>query len=93
MGIIGWVVLGAIAGWVASIIMKKNSQMGAFSNIIVGIIGAMIGGFLFHIIGGIGITGFNAWSILVAIIGSVVLLWIINALSKSKSKNKSNSHE
>ena len=61
--------------------------MGAFSNIIVGIIGAMIGGFLFNIIGGTGITGFNAWSILVAIAGAVVLLWIINALSKYKSKS------
>lgn len=87
MSILGWVILGAIAGWIASIIMKKNSQMGAFANIFVGIIGAFIGGFLFHILGGIGITGFNFWSLIVAVIGSVVLLWIINSFNRRKSKS------
>ena len=52
MNIIGWIILGGVAGWLASIIMRKNSQMGAFANIFVGIVGAFIGGFLFHIIGG-----------------------------------------
>jgi uncharacterized membrane protein YeaQ/YmgE (transglycosylase-associated protein family) len=84
MNILGWVILGAIAGWIASIIMKKNSQMGALANIVVGIVGAFIGGFLFHIFGGIGITGFNLWSIIVATIGAIVLLWIVNLFSKSK---------
>lgn len=87
MSILGWVILGAIAGWIASIIMKKNSQMGAFANIFVGIVGAFIGGFLFHILGGIGITGFNFWSLIVAVIGSVVLLWIINSFNRRKSKS------
>ncbi len=86
MGIISWVVLGAIAGWIASIVMRKNSEMGAFSNIIVGIAGAMLGGFLVHLVGGTGITGLNLWSILVAVLGAVVFLWIINALGKSKSR-------
>jgi uncharacterized membrane protein YeaQ/YmgE (transglycosylase-associated protein family) len=78
MNILGWVILGAIAGWIASIIMKKNSQMGAFANITVGIVGAFIGGFLFHLFGGIGITGFNLWSVIVATVGAVVLLWLVN---------------
>lgn len=86
MSILGWIVLGAIAGWIASIIMKKNSQMGAFANVLVGIVGAFIGGFLFHILGGIGITGFNFWSLIVAVIGSVILLWIINSFNRKKSK-------
>lgn len=85
MSILGWIILGAIAGWIASIIMKKNSQMGALANVFVGIVGAFIGGFLFHILGGIGITGFNFWSLVVSVIGSVILLWIVNSLKRSKS--------
>lgn len=85
MSIIGWVILGAVAGWIASIIMKKNSRMGAFANIIVGIVGAFIGGFLFHILGGLGITGFNIWSLAVATVGAVILLWIVNLFSRNKS--------
>jgi uncharacterized membrane protein YeaQ/YmgE (transglycosylase-associated protein family) len=56
--------------------------MGALANIIVGIIGAFVGGFLFSVIGGSGFTGFNLWSLFVAIIGSVVLLTIINLIRK-----------
>lgn len=82
MSILGWIILGALAGWIASIIMKKNSQMGAIANIVTGIVGAFIGGFIFNILGGLGVTGFNFWSLFVATVGSVVLLWIINALSK-----------
>lgn len=82
VSIFGWVILGALAGWIASIIMKKNSQMGAIANIVVGIIGSFIGGILFSLIGKVGVTGFNLWSLLVAIVGSVVLLWIINLFNK-----------
>lgn len=85
MSILGWVVLGALAGWIASIIMKRNSRMGAFANIIVGIAGAFIGGFLFNILGGTGITGFNFWSLVVSVVGAIVLLWIINMFSRKKS--------
>lgn len=87
MSILGWIILGGIAGWIASIIMKRNSRMGAFANIVVGIIGAFIGGFLFNILGGIGITGFNFWSLVVATIGAVILLWIVNLFSKNRSKS------
>ena len=84
MSILGWIVLGALAGWIASMIMKKNAQMGAIANIVVGVIGALIGGFLVNIIGGQGLTGFNAWSLIVAVIGAVILLWIINIFTKKR---------
>ena len=86
MGIIGWIVLGALAGWIASIITRNNARMGALANIVVGIIGAFIGGFLFNLFGGRGLTGFNLWSLIVAVAGSVVLLWIIN-LFRHKDKD------
>lgn len=84
MGYVSWLILGAIAGWIASIIMGKDSEMGAFANIIVGIVGAFIGGFIFNLIGTSGVTGFNLWSIIVAIIGSCILLYIVNKVKSNK---------
>jgi uncharacterized membrane protein YeaQ/YmgE (transglycosylase-associated protein family) len=79
MGIIGWIILGGIAGWIASMITGANASMGVMANIIVGILGALIGGFIFSALGGTDVTGFNLWSLFVAIVGSVVLLWVIRA--------------
>jgi len=84
MGIITWIILGALAGWIGSMFTGNSSRMGAGANIVVGIIGAFIGGFLFSALGGTGITGFNLWSILVAVIGSIVLLMIINMFTRRK---------
>lgn len=84
MGILSWIILGALAGWIGSMITGNDAEMGALANIIVGIMGASIGGFLFGIIGGSGVTGFNIWSLLVAVVGAVVLLFIINALRRKK---------
>ena len=70
-----WILLGALAGWIASMIMGRNAQMGALANIVVGIVGALIGGFLMNAMGAPGVTGFNLYSVLVAIGGAVVLLW------------------
>ncbi|HJX41919.1 MAG TPA: GlsB/YeaQ/YmgE family stress response membrane protein [Anaerolineales bacterium] len=81
MNIIGWVVLGGIAGWLASIVMKRNSQMGLVANVIVGVVGAAIGGWLVTQFGGAGVTGFNLSSLLVAILGAVVLLAVINVFA------------
>jgi uncharacterized membrane protein YeaQ/YmgE (transglycosylase-associated protein family) len=67
-------------------ITGKNSQMGGFANVVVGIAGALIGGFLMNLIGGVGLTGFNLWSLLVSIVGAIILLWIIN-LFKGKRTN------
>jgi uncharacterized membrane protein YeaQ/YmgE (transglycosylase-associated protein family) len=60
-----WIIFGAIAGWIASIIMGRNAQMGALANIVVGIVGAIIGGWLMTAFGGQGVTGFNLVSLIV----------------------------
>lgn len=82
MGLIGWLIIGALAGWIASLITGKNSEMGAGANIVVGIIGGFLGGFIMNLIGGYGITGFNLWSLVVAIGGAVILIWIMNAVKR-----------
>ena len=76
MSILAWIILGAVAGWIASRIMKSNESQGILMNIIVGIIGAFIGGFTFSLFGFGGVTGFNLYSLLVAVVGSIILLWI-----------------
>mgnify|MGYP003479879050 CR=1 FL=1 len=83
-GIITWIIVGGIAGWVASIITKTNASQGLLGNIFVGIIGGLIGGFLFGLIGGTGFTGFNIWSFFVAVVGAVILLVIWKAVSRRK---------
>jgi uncharacterized membrane protein YeaQ/YmgE (transglycosylase-associated protein family) len=83
MNILLWIIMGALAGWIASMIMKTNAQQGLLVDIVVGIIGAFLGGFLFETFGGTGVTGFNLWSLIVAIIGAVVLLAIVKAVRRS----------
>ena len=83
MNIIAWIIFGALAGWIASMIMKTDAEQGAIANIVVGILGAVIGGFLMQMIGGSGVTGFNITSFLVAIVGAVILLAIYKAVRKS----------
>jgi uncharacterized membrane protein YeaQ/YmgE (transglycosylase-associated protein family) len=80
MSIIGWVILGLIAGFVASRIVNAQGQ-GVVLDIVLGIVGAVVGGFIFDAAGGIGVTGFNAWSLLVAIIGSIVVLVLYHAMT------------
>ena len=78
MGIISWIILGAVAGLIASALM--GSRDGCLMNIIIGIVGAFIGGFLFSLIGGAPVTGLNLWSLLVAVVGAVVLIAIVRAV-------------
>jgi uncharacterized membrane protein YeaQ/YmgE (transglycosylase-associated protein family) len=85
MGILAWIVFGALVGWIASMIMKKSSQMGAFANIVVGILGAFIGGLIMSLIGGWDITGFNLRSFLVALLGAIILLAIVNVVKRGKA--------
>jgi uncharacterized membrane protein YeaQ/YmgE (transglycosylase-associated protein family) len=84
MSILGWIVLGAFAGWLASLFTSRNRQMGWVANVIVGIVGAGIGGAIFHLFGGEGITGFNLPSLGVAFVGAVVLLFVVNLLTRKK---------
>lgn len=82
MGLILFIILGGIAGWLASIIMKTNARQGLLLNIVVGIIGAFLGGLVFNLFGAYGVTGFNLWSLLVAIIGAVLLLAVVRAVNR-----------
>ncbi|WP_164020712.1 GlsB/YeaQ/YmgE family stress response membrane protein [Pyxidicoccus trucidator] len=82
MGICSWLVLGGIAGWLASMIKGTNARMGMFANIATGIVGSMIGGWLFSLIGGRGVTGFNLYSLAVATVGAVILITIVQAIRK-----------
>lgn len=77
MEFIGFIVLGGIAGWIASLIMGTDASQGMIANIIVGIIGAFLGGVLFNTFGGAGVTGFNFYSLLVATIGAIIFIWIL----------------
>lgn len=79
MSIITWIFLGALAGWLGSKIMGSGRN-GCFANIALGIVGAMVGGFLVSIIGRQGVTGFNLYSILVATLGAVVLIWLVKKI-------------
>jgi uncharacterized membrane protein YeaQ/YmgE (transglycosylase-associated protein family) len=80
MGIISWIVLGGIAGWLASIVTKRNDRMGCIVNIIAGVVGAAVGGWVFSLFGGQGVTGFNLPSLLVAFVGAVIVLAIVNLI-------------
>ena len=81
MSIISWIILGLIAGFIGSKIVNAEGQ-GFWLNIALGIIGAL---FLFNFFGATGITGLNVWSIIVAIVGSVVVLWVYNALAARRT--------
>lgn len=79
-----WIIVGAIAGWLASIVMKTNRSQGLLADIIVGILGGLIGGFLLNSLGvGGAVTGINIASILVAFIGAVVLLAVLRMFSRA----------
>jgi uncharacterized membrane protein YeaQ/YmgE (transglycosylase-associated protein family) len=80
VGIISWIILGLIAGFIGSKIVDKQGQ-GFWLNIALGIIGALVGGFLFDLFGAKGITGLNIWSMIVAVVGSIVVLLVYNALT------------
>ncbi|MBS4871845.1 MAG: GlsB/YeaQ/YmgE family stress response membrane protein [Peptoniphilus sp. oral taxon 375] len=85
MGIISWIIFGAIAGWLASKVTGDDPNMGAGANIIVGIIGSFIGGFIGTNVFHFGkVSGFNLSSFLIAIAGSVILLLILGAIRKHK---------
>ncbi len=77
-----WIVLGGLAGWVASMLTKNNEKMGMLTNIIVGIIGSWIGGFIMSLFGAAGVTGFNLRSFVVAVVGACVLLGIFSLVRK-----------
>jgi uncharacterized membrane protein YeaQ/YmgE (transglycosylase-associated protein family) len=80
MSIISWIILGLIAGFIGSKIVNKQGQ-GMLLDIALGIVGAIVGGIIFSFFGATGITGLNIWSMIVAIVGSVVVLWAYHVIS------------
>jgi uncharacterized membrane protein YeaQ/YmgE (transglycosylase-associated protein family) len=76
MGILAWIVVGLIAGALAKLIMPGDDPGGIIVTIIIGIVGAFVGGFVVNLFGGAGVSGFNIWSILVATLGAIILLAI-----------------
>lgn len=83
MGIILWIVFGAVVGWVASLIMKTNGQQGLLLDIVVGIVGAVLGGWIMSMLGEGDVSGFNLYSFLVALLGAVVLLAIVKMVRRA----------
>jgi uncharacterized membrane protein YeaQ/YmgE (transglycosylase-associated protein family) len=81
MGWLAWIIVGALAGWLASIVMRTNARQGLLMDIIVGIVGALIGGWVFSLLGISGVTGFNIWSLFVAFIGAVILLGLLRLVT------------
>jgi len=82
MGWLAWLIVGAIAGWLAGRVM--HSRLGLVGDIIVGIVGAFVGGFLFSLVGLGGTSGFNVWSVFVAFIGGVVLLYLARLITRTQ---------
>jgi uncharacterized membrane protein YeaQ/YmgE (transglycosylase-associated protein family) len=80
MSIIAWIILGLIAGFIASKIVNKQGE-GFFLDIVLGIVGALVGGFIFTAVGASGVTGFNLYSLVVAVIGAIVILLIYHAIA------------
>ena len=78
MGIVIWILFGIIAGWVASLI--TGTRTGLLGDMVTGILGALLGGFLFSLFGATGVTGFNLYSFLVAVLGAILLLWIFKGV-------------
>lgn len=85
MSIIAWIILGLIAGFVGSKIVNKRGE-GLLRDILLGVIGAVVGGWLFHAFGAAGVSGLNLYSLLVAVIGAIVVLVIYHAIFGKRSR-------
>jgi uncharacterized membrane protein YeaQ/YmgE (transglycosylase-associated protein family) len=80
MSVLGWIVLGLVSGFIASKIVNKTGE-GFFLDIILGIVGALVGGFIFTQFGATGVTGFNIYSMFVAVVGAIIILVIYHAIA------------
>jgi uncharacterized membrane protein YeaQ/YmgE (transglycosylase-associated protein family) len=83
MSFIAWIVLGLVAGFIASKIVNKSGE-GMLLDIVLGIVGAVVGGYLFQTFGAAGVSGVNLYSILVAVVGAIVVLVIYHALVRRR---------
>ncbi len=84
MGLIAWLIMGAVAGWLASVVMKTDNSQGMLMDIILGIFGAVVGGFVLNFFGQPGATGFNVYSLLVSVLGAILLIWVGRMFSQRR---------
>ena len=80
MSIVAWILLGLVSGFIASKVLNRGGE-GVVLDIVLGIVGAVVGGFLFNMVGSVGVTGLNLWSIVVSVVGAMVVLGIKHALT------------
>ena len=80
MSIIGWIIFGLIAGFIASKIVNRSGE-GLLLDIVLGVVGAVVGGYVFNFFGHVGVTGFNIYSMIVAVIGAIIVLVIYHAIA------------
>jgi uncharacterized membrane protein YeaQ/YmgE (transglycosylase-associated protein family) len=85
MSFLAWIVLGLIAGAIAKAVMPGNDPGGIIVTILIGIVGAFLGGFLGSMIAGTGLDGFSLWSIVLAVVGSILLLWIYRLATRRRT--------
>jgi uncharacterized membrane protein YeaQ/YmgE (transglycosylase-associated protein family) len=85
MGILAWIVLGLIAGAIAKALMPGKDPGGIIVTMLIGIVGAFIGGFIGNTITGSGLNGFSLWSIVLAVVGSMLLLWIYRMTTRTRT--------
>lgn len=85
MSIIGWIILGLISGWIASKIVN-NQGSGLIIDIVLGIVGSLVGGWIFSVLGAVPVTGFNLWSLFVSVVGAVVVLVVYHALAGKNAR-------
>ncbi|HEY6218642.1 MAG TPA: GlsB/YeaQ/YmgE family stress response membrane protein [Gemmatimonadaceae bacterium] len=86
MGILAWIVLGLIAGAIAKAIMPGDDPGGFIVTTLIGIVGAFLGGFIGNAITGAGLNGFSLWSIVLAVVGSLLLLWIYRMTTRGRTR-------
>jgi uncharacterized membrane protein YeaQ/YmgE (transglycosylase-associated protein family) len=84
MSLLAWLVLGLIAGAIAKALMPGKDPGGIIVTILIGVVGAFLGGFLGNMIAGTGLSGFSLWSVLLAVVGAVLLLWIYRMATRSR---------
>lgn len=82
MGVITWIILGLLAGFIASKIVDRHGA-GILLDIVLGVVGALVGGWIFSLVGAHGVTGFNLYSLMVAVAGSILILFLFHAVRRT----------
>lgn len=80
MDLLLWIILGFLAGWIASVVMKTDANQNTLTDIVLGVLGALVGGFVMNLFGVTGVNGLNLYSLAVATFGAVALIWIGRAM-------------